>query len=670
MIVYALRHGAGPPLNWGGALDRIVAAKVSLWNDLVNSFTQELEEERHLVGCAADERLVGLWSTASAASRALREAKDKRSELRRRARQKVATPDLDAEIARLVRERRDAQRAASEMERRLRRSSGVGGRLSALRTEARAERRCIACGRDRRYPELGPGDSNDCFRSFEEAVAAFRKGRRQRPKHHNEGDDVSLYVQLAAQNVGGERVVEPGRRRAKIVGGELRGWTWADLTSGRRRKAAVIHPYDVGLRNPEKWALLRLCVSSAATLEIPFRVHRLPPPGSMLKGVRVVRRRHTGRPPGSYEWSVVWTVAAQDKDVRGGREDYLRIWGGVNWRITEQGIRVLEAVAEDGTHITVALPLRWLEEIRRLDALERGLGQAREAAREKLSKALELSQDYIPLEDQERISDAVRKDAPREALLRVAESAVVGLDGETVCTLRRWARGTVGGPAVRRAILDLHHRGLDRDAEAAELAALLGERRGAQHAADLRRKFTRRRRDLYRRAARWLALNCSSLVMADLDGSQLQRPRGLPRGARRLRAALAPFELLQDMRWQARKHDAEFVDADCAWASRTCPVHPHIDTFKDVRDSALEGRCEECGCAWDRDRALALNLLRNDSPHEFARWLTVHHPERFSTVDVVGEISTQGKQVNQRSGLRLRRVHENSTEMGIASGAA
>jgi hypothetical protein len=191
-----------------------------------------------------------------------------------------------------------------------------------------------------------------------------------------------------------------------------------------------------------------------------------------------------------------------------------------------------------------------------------------------------------------------------------------------------WAEGKVRGADAQAALLLARVQAGDDLEKYAELSArILGEPAGRARVQGIRAKALRRREDLYRRAARWIAGRYARIFLADADGRRLatreNRETGelneLSRAARRQRHLSAPFALEAALRWAVARSGGEVFYARAVDASRLCPICGENMERNPADRAALLLDCPSHG-TWDRDHALAMTLWRENARDAQDAW--------------------------------------------------
>lgn len=592
---YGIKLGAKAPLEWTDRHERVFVAIDALWDDLRSLWIQCRQEQELMEEATGDADLLSARAVVSRAQQAVDGAFDARRDWRRANRRKDAPREIESAIDSACRERRQARKRAVEEARRVRRE--IRDDLVALWNERDRRMRSIAQGRTRRYKELHDGVYNDLLkRFFTAAREAAKVGRIPRPAA--EHPSRSIYRQVKARTVGGTRIEREGKR-ARIEGGELVGTTWEDLLSSR--SSVRIEPYDLGARVTRRWGLLCMPADSERTpLRIPVRLDQSPPADALVKGIRAVRRSGSE----GDQWHVVISIEGEPiRPVAAGDET---LYLGLNWRRVDGGLRVLDGVEESGTRVQLVLPDEHLAQVGYADLLQSALDKRA------IEAAAQAKLDHPDRADE--IDGVVRRRDWRE------------LDGIASST---WTRGTHTGRETHAGLLVARRaaRG-DPEKQAILAADVLGDKAGRRQVGSLRSKCIRRREDLYRRAARWIAEGYERVVVADADGSRLARRESadssdvspLPLQARRYRQAAAPFALASALRWAMMRSGGDLVETPAIDLSHTCPICREEMHRSESDRAALHLRCSVHGL-WDRDHALALALWRDAAGDDRERCL-------------------------------------------------
>lgn len=631
---YAWRCGARPPLSWERAHEEVLATRDALWNDLRAVWMHAQHLEAELIRSAGGESVAQAQDAVVEGEREIATLLHERRQVRRSARRRADTPELDTALDRAFATQRTRRKAMWEAERETRRRPGVRERLRDIRRERRQACNQIACGKERRYSLLRDGDYNDVRALFERTVRP-RKGRWHEPKEKRKGEwrqRSSYYVQLQ--------------------GGVT--WEWLRDESARRTKITVsISPHPRGDR---RWHLLRAPIDTqGTTLEIPFCLDREMPATARIKGVRITRRQRAGTGGHVVDWHVVWSLSARELPGKISRRGKRTMAVGLGWRQTPNGLRVAGALHESGTVFHVVLPAhevtRWADSA----ALQASLRRAANAMRERVGKwLLEHRPSWLAQEVRD-LAWAATETTRTAPLLTVARAWPRGrpLDRE----LHGWAWGDARGSADTRDALREAQRTESEETYADAVADALGEIRGTERVHAIRAKLVRRRQHLYRMAARRLVESCERIVLGGLDTAQCIRVEGsdLSVHSRHLAAIAAPYALSQEIRWQATKSGMEVVEAEPADATRYCAVHPECDLYAGLREPGkqLYLRCAECGTL-DRDENYAANLLRRTAPECFERWEEAHGSDDRSQARIRNLIAEYEREVQDEQGAMRR----------------
>jgi hypothetical protein len=584
---WALRLGAKPPLGWTAQHELILELADRLWDDLrwiwiVCERYQEYRED-----ATGDRELLAARAAVREAEASVDAAFESRRRWRQMSRAAGSTPEIEDAIGGALATAREARRTLGDARRRVR--SAIRSDLERIwraRDRAMSE---VASGRSRRYQELHFGVYNDVLARFRIAAReAARRGRVVRPAR--EHPSASLYLQVP------------------------RGRAWDELF-GSRSDVLSLAPYSPGPRVTRRWSLLRMrCASDGLAIEIPIRVHREPPAGARVQGVRVVRRRVAGR----WEWYVVFSLRSPvATPIERGAGT---LWCGTNWRrLADGSLRILDGIDEAGTRVSVCIPPEHV---------------AVAAYSDLLRSALDL-----------RAAEAVRS-LPRAEDREAADVALSRRDWSALHTLLgacAWRDGSVQAPERHAALLAARSEtGGDAEKYAARAAVILGDRAGRRWVDGARARAIRRRTDLYRRAARWIAERYGRIVLAESDGSRLARieqPDGtrtpLHVSARHQRQIAAPYALEADLRWAVRRAGGELVEQPAIDLSHTCPICRCEMERREGDRASLHLRCAEHG-VWDRDHALAIALWRDDDgAPDREQWVWHAEREQRSRAEIV-----------------------------------
>lgn len=597
--MYGQKYGAKDPLGWSPAHETIFQLRHDLWNQLVPVYQSARERERVIL-CESDPTLVPLYEEVDRLDEQL-EAMPHKTEEEREARRPVLDEFYKAQKAlwgRVPAARR-----------------GCAARIKTEVWEvAQRESYAVSCtARDEQG--LHWGDCNDVHDAFWSAIRAKKSPRFRRFMLR-----AALSRQLQVQRKGGERTEVPGRKRAKMTGGELVGATWAKLCSVKGVGGIRILPFSLD-RARHEWKLLEMKLTEDMVLHLPFRPSPPIPEGAFIKRVRVTRERVTGEPH-RYDWHVVFTVDAPPpgSSICGSKT----VFAGLGWRVTPQGLRILAGIDTGGQEWHVTVPLYWLDQAKYARKLESDLRLLRNGAAEHVRK-WRAANPGLPPEFDQRLVEA---SDPRRTRALLALAIDRSLPPELLEPLSTWAWGTARGKTAHRALL-----------VAPENAAeILGEIRGRSYVGGTRSTLRRRRIDLYRRVARVLAQECGRLVLGELDGVEAAQA-DLPLPVQYLRHFAAPFELRKELEWQAKKSGCTIEICSAVDASRYCARHPEVDLYAGRDEQRLWLACERCGEALDRDANYALNLARRDSPDLCERMVLARSTGERSIRNITEELA-------------------------------
>jgi hypothetical protein len=344
------RYGLLAPLDWADDYEEELRRMTALWNRLVEIEHAHRAQVRALI--AADEA-----ATAAEAEVALRNDKikalyDQRSALRKEARARIKTTDLDDEIAQAKRDRRDANTVAKEARRRVR--ADAKDKLAEL-----DEQRKALVKTARQQSGLYWGNYNAVCADYDRArSAAMKRG-------------VELKFQRHFASAG------EGMSSARVVNQIQGGMTPDELVAGRSSQAAIV------LEGPQ--ALLRVTVhrrdgNRTATWPICHnRKERPLPDDARIQGVIVTRRAVAD----SWQWSVSFLLWLPQVLPSAAEATACGIDFG--WRRVNNGLRVATIAHADGSHEFITLRDIFLGRLNRIEALAGTRDVAAEGIRAELA---------------------------------------------------------------------------------------------------------------------------------------------------------------------------------------------------------------------------------------------------------------------------------------------
>lgn len=304
------------PLNWGPDCDDELRRQNDLWNTLCMIEREHVEKVRAIAAPAASE----VETRATQLAEHLNELFAERAKLRKDARRKIPTPEIDAEVEKIKPELKTLRAQAKEQ----RQEAYAANKepLKLLDTE-RFER--VKKARQE-SAALGSywGNYNSVINSYERA--------RNR--------SVKIGVELKQRPFNGE-----GRLTNQIQNGMTAGRVLANthsLVGINTTNVMMLRPRGGSklMRNPHA-AILRFNIfnhDERRYVNWPFIMYRPLPDDAMIKEVVVTKRRHAN----TWRWSVIFTMtkAKPKTGMRSGQPVAINF----GWRRVEDELRVGTAV--------------------------------------------------------------------------------------------------------------------------------------------------------------------------------------------------------------------------------------------------------------------------------------------------------------------------------------
>ncbi len=341
-----------------------------------------------------------------------------------------------------------------------------------------------------------------------------------------------------------------GRFRSPYRRFDRTGYLAANSQHGAREWARI----DV-VDERRKHALCHLRVTSAQTLNVPFKLDRPLPAAADVASVKLHVRRHGDR--FTYELSFLARnyIARQLPRAETGA-------CAVNfgWRRVNGGVRVATAVGDDGHETVLVLP-------------DRMIG-ARKHAEQLASLADAQAVDHLG-------ESRARHRARREALAGKGPSAIVRLP--------------YGAAAVPPELAREHWARRDRHLW--------------QWECDERRKMLAQRREIYRLWVRGLRARYASVSIESFSLAELIRQATEPetprlQAARHIRFLVAPGMLRAEI---ALVFGDRCQDLNVGKRTKRCHACRRVCKFDAAAE--LSHECEHCGAFWDQDVNNATNQL-------------------------------------------------------------
>jgi transposase len=429
--------------------------------------------------------------------------------------------------------------------------------------------------------------------------ASERRSERIREARGESGLRHGTYIstERAADQSNKTSIDPPGfvswhHRGPDRIGTQLQGHvTWDDLVNGRNNQARLYLSPRPGAQPGSKRARTRLQgefwlrVGSEGRSPVWAKwrcvVHRQPPPETRCTWAYVTRSNAGGFRD---RWSVQITL---DGDL--APKDFAptgTVAVDVGWRRLDDRLRVAVWVGSDGKEGELALGIRWLEQIRKVDDIKSYRSMALDDLREDVV-------GYLRESGGECLS-ALRKVCYRKP-------SDESLD-KCLSVISRWRTPKRFAHLAREippgVLQDFLRAWLSRD------------RHLWDYEWNLRDQLIAQRLDLYRRFASYLSRNYHTVVTEDLNLSKLKRvpplwvqQNGLTDSYRAYMTDAAPGELLESIRGRC----ANSVKVDPKQTTMRCCLCGELS--KEPEPQQLVHACRACGRAWDQDRNAAHNLL-------------------------------------------------------------
>lgn len=504
--VIVRRYGLRPPLDWGKDCDDEMSRMTDLWNALV-----AIERDHRAVYFAATADDPDVAAT-EAARQALADRRgalvQQRADLRKAARKRVATPELDAMIAETAAQAKEATVAAKAARQAAREK--IKPRLRATEQQ-RHDRVKIA----RQQSGLWWGNYNAIVASYETARSrALKTGAELHERRHNgEG-------RLVNQIQGGMSADDLfGGARSQVSVAPLPDDAYTHPSRGeQRRKQYTRLTATVYTRNGER-----------RNVTWPMYMHRPLPDGARIKEVVITRRRVADR----YEWHVVFTCRSHIEM----RDPARGVCGvDVGWRKVPGGLRVA-TVASDAGEDYLILPDSLIEADRHCDDIAARRAQERN--------------DIVA-----QIRAADWSGAPAEIADHV--QAIMAAEKVTAGMVARLARSMRSDDWLHPLRDDLS--GWQRD-----------DRIDWQEFVGLRRRIVARRKQVYQLFAKQLVARHGVIAVEKIDwAQQARRKDGDDESVHYYRRLAAPGELVSTVAMTAARDGATIVRHE-GRSSHVCP---------------------------------------------------------------------------------------------------
>lgn len=358
------------------------------------------------------------------------------------------------------------------------------------------------------------------------------------------------------------------------------GMTWEEATSGTDTQLQILlEPRRCGPGAARPYVRLRVGSTEKRGpiwAEWPLILHRLPPPGARIMGARVIRERLEAKD----RWSLHLTLRLPD-DWRIEDHGHGTVAVDLGWRKRPGGLRVAYLRDDQGEHREVLLGPNVLDGFRQVDGLRSVRDDHLNVLRPWLAQWLR--EHELP------------------SWLR-----------EATTTLHLWESFD------RFAALALRWRGLRWSGDEEGFARLEAWRKRDKHLwtyeANLRDKVLHRRLDQYRVLGAELARRYDTIVLEEMDLSEMQRHRKPEDKKREIQPARAqqrlasPSELRGCLINAFTARGGRVVEVDPSNTTRACHACGLVEVWDQV--ASLTHACTGCGEVWDQDDNACRNMLR------------------------------------------------------------
>lgn len=541
--VVVRKYGLLIARNWAVDCEQEMQRCTALWNRLVGI---EREHRAEYFRITESPEVVAAQAEIERIKQRRDELLARRAEMRKAARSKVKTPELDAAIAALGKE----LKAAIERARELRRTARDRSRPQLAMLE---ERRKAAVKLARQQSGLYWGNYNAVCLSYERArQAAIVRGGELKERHRN-ADRITNQIQG--------------------------GMTPDELMSGAHNQVRIDPPDPTQSRHPLLTATIYTGRNERGehvrhTVTWPIVLHRPLPEDARIQEIVVTRRSCAG----TWKWEALFLCrmpAARSGDTDGSFACGI----DVGWRMTERGLRVASIASERDGIEEIVLPQEMVD--RHLSYYE--LASRRHQDRNEMLLRLEAVM-------WERATESLRERAQTVLAKRDDKGnlAASGLDLRGLAA--EWMR-TEFIPELRN-----------------ELAAWAEDDRRLWLSANGRQRAARARQDYYRCVAKRIVERYRLIGLEKLDMTAMasQAKGRLPPKANRMRVIAAVSELRQAIASAAKREGAR-IHYHAGKSSFVCHGCGHETAVNDRGEQYYT--CGGCGRTHDQDHNAAMILL-------------------------------------------------------------
>lgn len=561
--VYA--YGCGQPTSGLEALHAEHARQRAMWDALVHA---DNRAERAIWDAARSvPEIDATITTIDSLSEQITTAVTARKAARAKARAKVDTPELDAQIATLAEQRKAARKQLWPLLKDWRKANK--DTLKAIEDQRRDDNRT-----------LRTRDANGLYWCNSGRVLdSFERGRK-----------------LAKKRGGRMRFADPTRTDGIIAVNIPRSPTGLGCSMHELMTGAIspLHikpvPSDIETRPraerrhlAKSWLSIRID-HAGNRLELPIVIHRLPPPDARIKSAQLTWRQEGERT----RWQLALTLSSPAQAIAHPSPHACGI--DVGWRLQpDGGLLIATLIGTDNAQQRFILPAKWMTALDQTERLQQHVD----------NETLILAQAW-----HNQVADL--PDDLRQPLMAWRPK----LGARHVDCERLHA-------AIRCRLLDAKAKGPDTRADLPD---------GFRHwynryrhllvwRDNLRAKMLRQRREHYRLWARQIAsryalIGIEKIDLADMARTKTRDPEDgdnpLHQAARAQRQRAAVYSFLQELKHQASKHGAQISEIPAKNTTLEC--HTCGERSQQRDRTARVWSCPN-GHVWDQDLNAARNIL-------------------------------------------------------------
>lgn len=563
MSTIAYRYGLLSPLDWGDDVREHLWLQNKLWNRLVEITREERARYRAIIG--ADEDVAPIQARIDALKAKKEALLFERKRERAKARKRVATPELDAQIKDLAQGVRDASAEAKELR------TAAKARMKPALDEMN-QWRFQAVKDARNASGLWWGNYNAVCQSYDVARTKAMKENAELRFHRFDGTG-----RFTCQIQGGATPEAIFSGKCSLVNVKpVQPEAFAHPSRGARKRAQrtelalTIYTHDGGRR----------------MLTFPMIYHRPLPANAVVKQV-VVTARKIGT---KLRWHVVFTCAMPDEAEAtnglgaacGINLGFIRVLGGMRVAMLSNG---------HGQRDDLVLPQGWMDGMDHVEAIQ-------------ADRDLRLNAAHAVVRE---IVGALPSDPPAPEPDPEPAPTLVG-------RLRSIAMAPkIGSAKLAAAVLRWRDERSDMLPEAlAKLEAWRKlDKRLLEEQANLRDRLQAARTEKYRLWARGVVERYGVVAVVSMRLKEMAQVKARENGtendlvaparAQRHRASL--YSLQSELMRQCEKAGAQFVKVD----DKVTPVCHSCGAETAIATDDIMQSCEHCHKVWDRDENAAIN---------------------------------------------------------------